>query len=86
MLNSAEDNGELVGYNLYKDSEWIAELSSNELEYSINGLIPGQSYEFALEAFDAVNNRSQRQVLIMSLPDGASPYWPESSQITVSAL
>ena len=42
VWNSAEDNGELAGYNLYKDNELIAELSSNELEYNVNALTPGQ--------------------------------------------
>ena len=55
---AASDNVAVVGYNLYRNGVKIA--STPQLSYTYSGLVCGTSYTFALEAYDAAQNVSNR--------------------------
>jgi chitodextrinase len=56
--DAATDNVAVAGYRLYRDG--VAVGTTTVLSYTFSGLACGTSYTFALEAFDAAGNASNR--------------------------
>lgn len=53
---SAMDTYWVANYKVYKDGALIAELAGTTQSYTVNGLLPGTTYFFNVEAGDAWNN------------------------------
>lgn len=58
VWSAATDNVAVAGYHLYRDNVRVA--STPQLSYTFAGLTCGTTYTFALEAYDASGNASNR--------------------------
>jgi chitodextrinase len=58
VWNASSDNVGVAGYRLYKDG--AVDGTTTNLSYSFTGLTCGTTYTFALEAYDAAGNASNR--------------------------
>ncbi|RAV02016.1 fibronectin type III domain-containing protein [Paenibacillus sp. YN15] len=81
---AADDTG-VAQYKLFTDESVTALLEPAVREYYVTGLVPGNSYRFAVAAVDAAGNASTplelEQVAALAL-DTITPQWPTGSVLT----
>jgi chitodextrinase len=59
---ASTDNVGVTGYNVYRNGVFAGS-TTTQLSYTVGSLTCGSSYEFAVEARDAANNKSARKLL-----------------------
>ncbi|MCA9544482.1 MAG: HYR domain-containing protein, partial [Myxococcales bacterium] len=84
---AADDPVGVTGYRLFQDGGLVAGLSGDAGTYTVEGLAPGQSYAFQVQAGDEAGNWSaDGPTVVVVVADGTAPYWPEGSALRVPVL
>ncbi|WP_336774442.1 fibronectin type III domain-containing protein [Paenibacillus sp. MMO-58] len=84
---AADDVG-LNGYRIYQDGNAIADVSADRRTYDVNGLTPGKTYAFKIEALDAVHESIGGPAASIEMPsaDVEAPVWPSASAPELSGI
>ncbi len=56
--DSSVDDSYIIGYELYRNGQFLALLGSTTIAHSDTGLTPNTTYTYTVQAIDAVENRS----------------------------
>jgi putative cell wall-binding protein/O-glycosyl hydrolase/chitodextrinase len=85
----AEDNYGVKEYKIYVDSNVVATVQGDIINYRITNLTPGTSYDVKIEAVDYTGNVTAEGLttaIATIAADNTAPTWPEGAPIEVSGL
>jgi chitodextrinase len=82
--SASTDNVGVTGYNVYRNGTFVGS-TTTQLSYTVGSLACGSSYEFAVEARDAANNKSARKLLNASTNACATAPAPDTTAPTMPA-
>lgn len=71
--DASTDAAGVLGYKVYKNSNFVADLPGDSLNYEFVGLVCGMSYNFGVEAYDLAGNVSTRSSVILSTESCPAP-------------
>jgi len=77
----ATDDIGIIGYRIYQDSELLAEVGTNILEYRVGNLTPLTEYTFSVQAGDFEGQWSTDGPSVTISTPSSPPSWPEGSSL-----
>lgn len=88
---AASDKNGVSGYTIYQDGQKLTGeyTTTDQTDYTVNGLTPDKKYMFKVEATDSVGNRTTNgpsiAVRTKGTPDTTAPTLPEKTEIEESS-